>query len=69
MAYRERQEFERLERELEELNLEKRSIVSTMEDASLPYGELERLSARFREVESLIDAKEMRWLELSEYES
>ena len=69
MAYRERQEFERLESELEELNLERKSIVSSMEDASLSYGELERMSARFREVESLIDAKETRWLELSEYES
>jgi len=69
MGFKERREFERLEGELEELNKEKQAIVASMEDGSLPFPELEKLSARFREVESLIDAKEMRWLELSEYES
>ena len=69
MGFKERREFESLERELEELNREKTGIVAAMEDAGLSFSEIERLAARFKEVESLIDTKEMRWLELSEYES
>ena len=67
MGFKERREFENLERELKELEVEKKGIVASMEEGSLPFTELERLAARFKQLEALIDQKEMRWLELSEY--
>ena len=69
MGFREKREFETLEKELEDLDRERRDIVSKMQEGGLPFAELETLSARFKEVEALIDAKESRWLELSEYET
>ena len=37
-----------------------------MNAASLDYSTIERLSSRFKEISDLLDAKELRWLELSE---
>jgi ATP-binding cassette subfamily F protein uup len=37
-----------------------------LHDASLPYAEIEKLSNRFSEISSIVDEKELRWLELSE---
>jgi ATP-binding cassette subfamily F protein uup len=48
------------------LNDEKNSLSGKLSNPDLEYQEIEKISKRFTEIESQIDAKEMRWLELSE---
>jgi len=66
MSFKEKREFEVLEKEMTDLNKEKETITSRLNDSSTPYEELQQLSVRIGEVTRLLDEKEMRWLELSE---
>ncbi len=67
LSFKEKKELEQLTLELEKLNEEK----SALEQIFNSGEQLDRItenSARFEEIKSLIDEKEMRWLELSEIE-
>jgi ATP-binding cassette subfamily F protein uup len=66
LSYKEKREFELLEKEIADLNAEKETITRKFNDGNLPYEELQHLSERIGEVSTLLDMKEMRWLELSE---
>lgn len=66
LTWNEQREFERLEVELEELNAERSKIEADLSSGALTVEEITKASARFGELKDLIDAKEMRWLELSE---
>ncbi len=66
MSFKEKREFETLEKEMADLSNEKESITSRLNDSNTPYEELQQLSVRIGEVTRLLDEKEMRWLELSE---
>ena len=46
---------------------EKAEITEKMSKPGLAYDELQQLSERITEVTQLLEEKEMRWLELSEY--
>ena len=67
LSYKEQREFEQLEKEIPQLEKEKAEITEKMSSANLPYEELQKLSARITEVTQLLEEKELRWLELSEY--
>jgi ABC transport system ATP-binding/permease protein len=66
LSYKEQREFETLEKELAELEREKKDISEKLSSANLPFEELQKLSQRVSEVSGLIDEKELRWLQLSE---
>jgi len=66
LSYKEKREFELLEKEIPELNREKEMITGKMNSGDTPFEELQALSLRFTEIGRLLDEKEMRWLELSE---
>ena len=66
-SYKEKREFELLQQEIEALEKEKLSVQEQLAAGSLPYTELQALSGRIGEITSLLDEKEMRWLELSEW--
>jgi ATP-binding cassette subfamily F protein uup len=66
LSYKEKREFELLEKEIEELSLEKESITSQLNSGIIPFEELQQLSQKIGEVTRLLDEKELRWLELSE---
>jgi len=66
LSYKEKREFELLEKEMAELNTEKETINGKFNNGDLPFEELQRLSQRIGEVSTLLDIKELRWLELSE---
>ena len=66
-SYKEKREFEMLQQEIEALEREKLSVQEQLAAGSLPYTELQALSGRIGEITSLLDEKEMRWLELSEW--
>jgi ATP-binding cassette subfamily F protein uup len=65
-SYKDKREFELLEKEIADLNKEKEMINQKFNQGNLPFEELQNLSQRIGEVSTLLDAKEMRWLELSE---
>ncbi|MGE5107578.1 MAG: ABC-F family ATP-binding cassette domain-containing protein, partial [Sphingobacteriales bacterium] len=65
-SYKEKREFELLEKEIAELNKEKVLITEKLNNGKTPFDELQQLSHRIGEITQLIDAKELRWLELSE---
>ena len=66
LSYKEKREFELLEKEIPELNREKEMITGKMNSGDTAFEELQALSLRFTEIGRLLDEKEMRWLELSE---
>lgn len=66
LSFKERREFEVLEKEIEELELEKSALTSALSSGNLSSDDLMIKSHRIAEVISLIDEKTMRWLELSE---
>lgn len=67
LSYKEQREFEALEKEIPALEKEKQEITEKMSASGLPYEQLQELSARITEVTALLEEKELRWLELSEY--
>jgi ATP-binding cassette subfamily F protein uup len=65
-SFKEKREFELLEKEIRELTLEKQEITERLGSGNLPFEDLQKLSNRIGDITSLLDDKEMRWLELSE---
>ena len=68
MSFKEKREFEQLEKEIAELETEKAQIEELLCSGTLSVDELTEKSKRLPEVNDLIDEKTMRWLELSEIE-
>ncbi len=66
LSFKEKQEFEALEKEIPELENEKSEIESQLSSGTLTSDEIVAASNRFSELTDLIDEKTMRWLELSE---
>lgn len=67
MTFKERKEFEALTAEIEALTAEKNSLEDAFNSGGAP-GDIAAMSVRYEEVKTLLDDKEMRWLELSEKE-
>jgi len=65
-SFKEKREFELLEKEIEALNQEKNSVTEKLNNGHTPFEELQKLSVRIGEITQLLDEKETRWLELSE---
>ena len=66
MTFKERQEFESLEKEIELLEQEKKEIEAALCGGTSDVEEITRLSKRLPELSEELDEKTMRWLELSE---
>lgn len=66
ISFKDKREFELIEKEIAALIKEKDSITSKLHAGNLPYEELQHLSNRIAEITSALDEKELRWLELSE---
>ena len=67
LSFNEKREYESLEKEIEQLEVEKAEAESIMNSGIQDYEELNRLSARIGELIKLIDEKTMRWMELDEF--
>jgi ABC transport system ATP-binding/permease protein len=65
-SFKEKREFEILEKEIAALAREKEEITIKLNSGETPFDELQKLSLRIGEVTMLLDEKELRWLELSE---
>jgi ABC transport system ATP-binding/permease protein len=66
LSFKEKREFELLEKEISDLAAEKQNINNQLNSGDTPFEDLQRLSLRIGEVTRLLDEKEFRWLELSE---
>lgn len=68
LTYKERCEMQQLEKEIEQLENEKKELTEALCSGALPIDELTEKSRRLPIIETELDEKSMRWLELSEYE-
>jgi len=68
MTFKEKREFEQLEKEIAELESEKAQIEELLCSGTISVEELTEKSKRLPQIGDLIDEKTMRWLELSEIE-
>jgi ABC transport system ATP-binding/permease protein len=65
IGFKEKREFELLNKEITDLNTEKIDLTAQLNN-NLPYEQLNTVSNRLLTIQQLLDDKEMRWLELSE---
>lgn len=65
LSFKEKFEMENLEKEIPELQMEKKLLEDKM-STPIPFDELQKASERISNIIQLLDEKEMRWLELSE---
>ena len=66
-SFKEKREFEMLSKEIADLNEEKAQVTTRLNSGAAGFEELQELSQRIVELTNLIDEKELRWLELSEF--
>lgn len=66
LSFKEKREFDSLEKEIAELTKEKEVVTKKLNSGSTPFEELQKLSHRIGEITNALDEKELRWLELSE---
>jgi ATP-binding cassette subfamily F protein uup len=66
LSFKEKREFEVLEKEIAALTKEKEMINDKLNNSNTGFEELQKLSSRIGEVTQQLDEKEFRWLELSE---
>ena len=69
MTYKEKREFEQLEKDIEKLESEQQSIEEAFCSGTLSVEELTEKSKRLPLLKDELDEKSMRWLELSEIEN
>jgi ATP-binding cassette subfamily F protein uup len=66
IGFKEKREFEELEVEIPNLELEKEQLTLEMSGGSISYERMEIISKRLIEIGQILEVKELRWLELSE---
>ena len=65
-SYKEKREFEQLEKEIADLETEKVGLEEALGNSNLEFEQLSVHSKRIAEIIALLEEKELRWLELSE---
>lgn len=68
LTYKEKREFELLQKEMADLEKEKIAVTEKLNSASTPFDELQKMALRIGQITAELDEKELRWLELSEIE-
>ncbi len=66
-TYKEKREYEILEKDIAELEKEKKSVTEKLSSGEGSFQDLQQLSARIAQINASLEEKEMRWLEYSEY--
>ena len=69
MTYKEKREFEQLERDIAALEDEQRQLEEALCSGTISVEELTEKSKRLPLLKDELDEKSMRWLELSEIEN
>jgi ABC transport system ATP-binding/permease protein len=68
LSFKEKREMEQLEAEMKKLEAEKEQLESDLHSGDLGHEQLHEKSTKLMQTKSLLDEKELRWLELSELE-
>lgn len=68
LSYKERREFEQLEKEIAELEVEENKLNALLNSGTSDYEALQEASVRLSSVMEALDKKSNRWLELSEFQ-
>lgn len=66
LSYNERRQYNKLEKEIAELEERKSAIETKLGDGNLEYQELDKLSKEFEEIKNEIDEKTLVWFEMAE---
>jgi ATP-binding cassette subfamily F protein uup len=66
LSYKEKRELEQLQQDIAALEKEKVEVTEKLNSGAVPFDQLQQLSVRISEITTLLDEKELRWLELSE---
>ncbi len=66
MSFKEKREFEQLEKDIETLTNEKKEIENALSSGNISVEQITEMSKRLPLLNEELDEKEMRWLELSE---
>ncbi len=66
LSFKEKNEYEKLGKEIPELEKEKDELNEKLVNGNIPYAEMNKMIERFGKVSKLLEEKELRWLELSE---
>ncbi len=66
LSYKEKREFELLEKEIADLETERQQLEENMSSADVPFDQLHLWGKRIENIKNELEQKEMRWLELSE---
>ena len=69
MTFKEKREFEQLEKGIDDLEKEKKQIEQALSSGTISVDEITTLSKRLPLLNDELDAKSMRWLELSEIQN
>ncbi len=69
MSYKEKREFEQLEKDIAALEAEKKQIEEALCGATTSVDEITTMSKRLPVLNDELDEKSLRWLELSEIEN
>ena len=69
MSFKEKREFEQLEKDIEQLEAEKKQIEEALSSGTLSVDDITTMSKRLPLLTDELDEKSMRWLELSEIEN
>ena len=65
-SFKEKQEYEKLEVEIESLEKEKSQLERLLNSDENDYEKLQKMSSRIAEIIKLLDEKVYRWLEIDE---
>ena len=66
-SFKDKREYDLLEKEIAAFEAERATITEKMMDPNLNYDPIQQISNRLTHITQLLEEKEMRWLELSEY--
>lgn len=66
ISYKEKREFEQLEKEIQSLGKLKEELTNKLNEANLPFDVLQATAVELEKTINTLDQKELRWLELSE---
>ena len=66
LSFNEKYEFDNIEKELVDLENEKKKLEENLQNANVAINEIVQITKRLATVVEIIDNKELRWLELSE---
>lgn len=66
VSYKDKYEFEQLDKEIPELEDKKAQLSEKLNDSTLSYEEIEKISQELTELVESLDEKTMRWMELAD---